>query len=219
VLSGLSAGLGAALGTAGSYASTVARTLQSEETVNTLKTTGASFWSGLSSSVSTVAATIVAPDSGSDGLTELQRQIAAQKPANIKYSGFGSKQVCSLSTGSNNNNNNTFASSSMPSQSGMLQEAPGLPHEDRNGVERLTGETDEQYVIRQTRLRDEARARMQAKFGNGGLSSASSSAYSPFTNQPTTPSGMSSLGTNSRMQPHSAPSTGNFPRPLATTPR
>ena len=39
---------------------------------------------------------------------------------------------------------------------------------DPSGMERLTGETDAQYVARQTRLRDEARARMAAKFGGGG---------------------------------------------------
>lgn len=40
---------------------------------------------------------------------------------------------------------------------------------DPNGMERLPGETDEQYVARQTRLRDEAKARMAAKFGGGGM--------------------------------------------------
>lgn len=40
--------------------------------------------------------------------------------------------------------------------------------EDPNGMERLTGETDEQYIARQTRLRNEAKARMAAKFGSGG---------------------------------------------------
>ena len=45
----------------------------------------------------------------------------------------------------------------------------GKPGEDPNGMERLTGETDEQYVARQTRLRDEARKRMAAKFGGGGM--------------------------------------------------
>lgn len=39
---------------------------------------------------------------------------------------------------------------------------------DVNGMERLPGETEQQYVARQTRLRDEARARMKAKFGGGG---------------------------------------------------
>ena len=40
---------------------------------------------------------------------------------------------------------------------------------DPNGMERLAGETDEQYIARQTRLRDEAKARMAAKFGGGGM--------------------------------------------------
>jgi len=33
------------------------------------------------------------------------------------------------------------------------------------------GQTDAEYVARQTRLREEARARMAAKFGSGGLGS------------------------------------------------
>merc|ERR1712176_764433 len=120
-----------------------------------------------------------------------------------------------------------------PSGGGALQEAPGLPGEDRNGMERLTGETDEQYVLRQTRLRDEAKARMAAKFGGGGLSSAgpSSSNYSspaprpvsappsgnsfssslsaPSPSTPAFPTGMS-LASNGMTQPVKAPSsTGN----------
>jgi len=40
--------------------------------------------------------------------------------------------------------------------------------EDPNGMERLTGESDDDYVSRQTRLREEARVRMANKFGKGG---------------------------------------------------
>jgi hypothetical protein len=39
---------------------------------------------------------------------------------------------------------------------------------DPNGVEALDGETDAEYVARQTRLREEAAARMRAKFGGSG---------------------------------------------------
>lgn len=48
--------------------------------------------------------------------------------------------------------------------------------EDPNGRERLSGETEEQYIARQTRLRDEARVRLAAKgFGSSqSMSSASS---------------------------------------------
>ncbi|KAL0590266.1 hypothetical protein ABG067_001511 [Albugo candida] len=40
---------------------------------------------------------------------------------------------------------------------------------DDRGIEALNGESQDDYVARQLRLRDEARARMQAKFGPGGL--------------------------------------------------
>jgi len=62
---------------------------------------------------------------------------------------------------------------------------------DPNGMERLRGESDAEYVARQTRLKEEARARMAAKFGNssgfngnsrmnmGGVGSNSS--YNPRT--------------------------------------
>ena len=40
--------------------------------------------------------------------------------------------------------------------------------QDPNGMERLNGESDAQYITRQTKLREDAKARMAAKFGNGG---------------------------------------------------
>jgi hypothetical protein len=39
---------------------------------------------------------------------------------------------------------------------------------DPNGMERLAGESDQEYIARQTRLREEAKARMAAKFGGSG---------------------------------------------------
>jgi len=53
--------------------------------------------------------------------------------------------------------------------------------EDRNGMERLSNESETNYIARQTRLRDEAKARMAAKFGTnskrtmGGVGSAPAS--------------------------------------------
>ena len=45
-----------------------------------------------------------------------------------------------------------------------------MPDIDPNGVEALPGESEAEYVARQTRLREEAAARMRAKFGaSGGL--------------------------------------------------
>ena len=66
----------------------------------------------------------------------------------------------------------TMPPAAAPAAPGMsastLGEAMPGPGEDPNGIERLSGESDEQYVMRQTRLRDEAKARMAAKFGGGG---------------------------------------------------
>jgi ADP-ribosylation factor GTPase-activating protein 1 len=61
--------------------------------------------------------------------------------------------------------NRSGGNSSAPSSAGFGTPKPG---EDPNGMERLTGETDQQYIARQTRLRDEARQRMAAKFSGGG---------------------------------------------------
>lgn len=40
---------------------------------------------------------------------------------------------------------------------------------DPNGMERLKGESDSEYVQRQTKLKERARERMRAKFGGGGM--------------------------------------------------
>jgi hypothetical protein len=207
---------------------------------NTVSSYGGSFWNTLKTTVGDVATAVAQPDSQSDGLASLQRDIQSHKPSTSKYDGFGSSNA----TTTNNNNNNSNPSSSMfenfgmggmsnmggmsqqqpmggaatmPSSGGVgggggggaLQEAPGLPTEDRNGMERLTGETDEQYVMRQTRLRDEAKARMAAKFGGGGLSSAgpSSSSYTPTTvRPPSAPSSGNAFGSTMNNPPSSFPS-------------
>ena len=201
-----------------SVSSAVSSTL-TEENINAVKSTGASFWGSLTAGVSTVASNLTKPQE-EDGLAQLQRDIASNKPSQSKYGGFGSGQ-------SGYSDNKPASSVPAPAQvsmsSGMptasassattLQEAPGLPHEDRNGIERLTGESDEQYIMRQTRLRDEARARMAAKFGGGGMSSASPSA-SPAVPR-TAPSSGNSPFSSSAVPPahaagtHSAPSSGN----------
>jgi ADP-ribosylation factor GTPase-activating protein 1 len=188
-----------------SQAGSLARSVASEQNVQSFKSTGASFWGSFTAGVSTVASSIAQPDED-DGLSALQRQVASQKPSQSKYNGFGSDQSnVATATPSNFYNNprtsshssTGSANSTSSSNAGSLQEAPGLPGEDRNGIERLTGESDTQYVTRQTRLRDEARARMAAKFGNGDnqLSSAGSSA-------PPSGSGASSMFGK-------APSSGN----------
>jgi len=185
---------------------------------NTATSVGGSFWNSLKSTVGD-AATSVAHQGDDDGLAALQQNIQSHKPSKSKYSGFGSTNTSTMNPssssmfdnfGSNSSaTSNTFQKTSQQhaatpptSGGGALQEAPGLPGEDRNGMERLTGETDDQYVLRQTRLRDEAKARMAAKFGGGGLSSAGPS---------------SSTFTTSGQRTVSAPPSGNSFTPAVSS--
>ena len=189
--SGLSL-VGGAATTVTSSIRTIANDSNSQATLSSLGTTAGSFWGSLSSAASQVASAITKPD-GEDGLEALQREFAQNKPTQSKYAGFGSSAPppSSQSHSSFDGFGSGGAPTPAPASSGAVQEAPGLPGEDRNGVGRLTGEPDQQYIARQTRLREEAKARMAAKFGGGGLSSASSSSSAPA-------------------RPTAAPSSGNF---------
>lgn len=199
VMSGVSSVFSTGLSLVGGAANTVSSSVSSMSAQN-LGSTAGSFWGTLSSAASQVASTITQPD-GDDGLAALQREFSQNKPAQSKYAGFGSNNA-PMGNSMGNAMGNSMGSAAPAPASGGVQEAPGLPGEDRNGVGRLTGESDQQYVARQTRLRDEAKARMAAKFGGGGLSSASSSA-SPYGN----PTPAHSSG---NYRPSPAPSSGNF---------
>lgn len=178
---------GAAFSSVGSIVGSAASIAKDEQTRAAVSNSVGGFWNSLSSSVSNVASSIAAPDDGDDGLADLQRQFHSNRPQQSKYGGFGSEQKSAPTMGG--------AAAAAPMGGSNVSEAPGLPTEDRNGIERLTGENDDQYVARQTRLREEAKARMAAKFGGGGLSSAGSASYQPSP----------SSGNNS-----APPSSGNF---------
>lgn len=242
VMSGLGSAFGAlstvattVASTAASTATSVAAQVQDEGTRREFAATASSFWGGLSSGASSFVNSVTQPDGGSDGLDDLQRQFHSQRSANpnSKYSGFGSDSMMRSGGGGGggampSNNNNTFNAPAptpdflsgggmMPSQSTLTEARPG-PGEDPNGIERLSGESDEQYVMRQTRLRDEAKARMAAKFGGGGMSGVGSSGIgntvqpnrmAPASTMSAPPSG--NMYGSSPMQPQmkSAPSSGN----------
>ena len=200
VTDSLVSGFGTALGALGSAATAATTTASSfvadpgtQQTLTSLKSSAGGlaggFWGSLSAGASAVASAVTAPDdTGDDGLADLQRQFSQQRGTQpSKYAGFGSDSVsasASTTTSSHSYGNtatSTFSSSAAaaaapapaPSTSGAM--TGHLPGEDPNGMERLTGETDEQYVARQTRLRDEAKARMAAKFGGGGMGGVGSS--------------------------------------------
>jgi ADP-ribosylation factor GTPase-activating protein 1 len=177
------------LGNVFGYAASIVNDDRTKQSIsgltNTVKTTGAGFWSGLTSTVQS-AAQAVAQSDGDDGLAELQRQIQANKnPTGSKYSGFGSDSMARPESSSSIKSAGSFGGAG-----GGAGEAVGLPGEDRNGVERLTGETDQQYIARQTRLREEAKARMAAKFGGGGLSASSSVSSTGGPSQASSQGGM-----------------------------
>lgn len=211
----LISGFGSALSSVGQGVSG----LMQDQSVQSLKSKGASFWGNFASTVGTVASSIAGPDEG-DGLSDLQRQIASKKPTSSMYAGFGSDTYSGGGNTAGNAGSNSRASTPSTAGSG-LQEAQGLPGEDRNGIERLSGESDEQYVMRQTRLREEARARMQAKFGGGGMSGVGSSSMTPPRNNPVSaPSSgnyaaaQPSFATNGGPAARSAPTSGNAPSSL-----
>lgn len=155
------------IGNAFNFAASIVTDDRTKESIsgltNSVKSTGAGFWSGLTSTVQTAAHSVSQP-TGDDGLADLQRQFQAKaSTSNSKYGGFGS-----------DNREFGAAPGAGMGAAASSSEAPGLPGEDKNGVGRLTGETDQQYIARQARLREEAKARMAAKFGGGGLGASSS---------------------------------------------
>jgi len=62
----------------------------------------------------------------------------------------------------------TAATSTPKKSSSANNKSRSAKFEDPNGMERLSNESEADYVVRQTRLRDEAKARMAAKFGSNG---------------------------------------------------
>ena len=228
VMAGLSMGLGA-LSTA---ASTVTAAVQDEGTRQAAVATASSFWGGLSATAGSIVSSVTAPDeAGSDGLADLQRQFHSQAKPNSKYAGFGSDSVMAGAAGGGGSGSGSSAMgnnggtadllgfgpapsaaapaaasrpAAPPASGGALGEARAGPGEDPNGIERLTGESDDQYVMRQTRLRDEAKARMAAKFGGGGMGGVGSGGGG----------GMGGVGPSGMAVRSQAPSSGNY----STTP-
>eukprot|EP00559_Dactyliosolen_fragilissimus_P001897 CAMPEP_0184864896 /NCGR_PEP_ID=MMETSP0580-20130426/16259_1 /TAXON_ID=1118495 /ORGANISM="Dactyliosolen fragilissimus" /LENGTH=451 /DNA_ID=CAMNT_0027363843 /DNA_START=60 /DNA_END=1415 /DNA_ORIENTATION=- len=167
----ITSGFGSAWSTVGDITSRAGSALQNDANIQDLtssvKSTGFGLWSSMSSAVQDVARSLA--ESESDGLHDLQRQMKEKKSAsNNTYEGFGSDTmnvgVNSINTSNTLTTSNTAIASTLPKK-----------NEDPNGLERLTGESEVEYMQRQTRIRDEAKERMNAKFGtNRTMSTASS---------------------------------------------
>lgn len=211
-------GLGSAFGVLSTVASSVTAAVQDESTKRHVVETAGSFWGGLSMGASKLINTVTQPDDpGNDGLADLQRQFHSQRSSNpnSKYGGFGSDSMMGgRPTGSMAP---SFPAPAMATTSAFptstLGEAMPGPGEDPNGIERLSGESDDQYVMRQTRLRDEAKARMAAKFGGGGMGGVGSNTVG-MRSAPSS-GGFGGIKPASSM---AAPSSGNFYSSPAQTP-
>ncbi|CAB9530762.1 expressed unknown protein [Seminavis robusta] len=148
--------------------------------------------------------------------TRLKEEAKARMAAKFGSGGLGGVGSSSMGMGSHS----APPSVGVPGGGGApVAEAPGLPGEDRNGIGRLTGESDEQYIARQTRLRDEAKARMAAKFGSGGMMGGVGSGSKPASSRGI--GSQNSFGSQQSFgsQPSStravgsAPSSGGFATP------
>lgn len=129
---------------------------------------GYGLWNNLSQSAKTVAENLTRPDED-DGLGDLGRKVQ-NLGTGQNYGGFGSDDM----VGRNNKNTSSFGSQNV--NGSTPQKATPKPGEDPNGIAPLAGESDQEYMERQMRIRDEAKKRMEAKFGkNASMGTASSS--------------------------------------------
>ena len=229
VTDSLVSGFGAAFGALGSAATAATATASTfvsdpgtQQSISSLKSSVTSsaggFWGSLTAGASAVASAVTAPDdAGDDGLADLQRQFSQQRGAHpSKYSGFGSDSAsggagAASSMMSNNSAasfGNTTAASAAPAPAPASGEmSRHLPGEDPNGIERLTGETDDQYVARQGSGSNGPRARMAAKFGGGGMGGVGSSSSG---------GGMGGMGGFGSSAP--APMSAPAPKPVFAAP-
>lgn len=145
------------------------------------------FWGNLSAAASEMAKNITQPENddnaADDGLLDLQQRMYAQRTG--KYNGFGSDQAPPSQQQQQNQQPPSFTNNN--------QHTPGnevlkpLPNEDPNGIAPLTGESDQQYMERQTRIREEAKARMANKFGSDSQNSMKGIGSDSYSSQQMTP--------------------------------
>ncbi len=113
---------------------------------------GSSLWNSISQVSQEVAKEInsVVSTHDNDGLSQLSKDMKAKRTNNKNaYAGFGSHDLMAKTSTST-----TTQSSARPS------------HVDSNSIAALPNESDQEYMERQLRIQQEAKARMAAKFGS-----------------------------------------------------
>lgn len=180
-------GIGSAWSLAKDTANSAAATVNSKGGVSGsgVSDFGSSLWSSLSQVSQGVAKEISSvvntDDDGNNTFSELNQRMKAQTKAGSAYSGFGSHDLMAKS--------NTTSASTTASKSS---------HVDENSVAALPNETDQQYMERQLRIQQEAKARMAAKFGNNpgqAMSSMSVGTKKPAASKPSSDDFFASFGT------------------------
>jgi len=158
----IASGLGSAWSSLGNVANSV---LKDDKNIvgslsGTVFSTGAGLWSSFSSAAQNVAKNLTAPDmmsgnadtSTNDALMELQEMARAAKTN--KYAGFGSDHF------QNTNSNTMQHSSSSSFHASENYDVPTSPKQ----MEQFDGESNEQYMERQSRILNDARVRVEARF-------------------------------------------------------
>lgn len=132
---------------------------------------GSSLWSGLSQASSIVSreinAVVTGDDSSENTFSDLNRHMKEQKGSST-YAGFGSQDLMAKETNQ--------SSTRTVSQSNNV---------DMNSIAALPNETDKEYMERQLRIQQEAKARMNAKFGDNPNKAMSSMSVGATTTKPT----------------------------------
>ena len=167
-------GLGSAALGFGSLVSKARDTASATDVVSNVSGVAGGLWQSISESAQSVANEITNSDLAgkkNDGLGDLRQKSRVERSKKggkaKSYAGFGSDDMVAKSSGS-------FASRAVPptASSAVICD----PNEDMNGIAPLTGESDQAYMQRQLRIREEAKVRMEAKFGKlKSLSTSSSS--------------------------------------------
>mmetsp|Transcript_14382 Transcript_14382/g.21412 ORF Transcript_14382/g.21412 Transcript_14382/m.21412 type:complete len:455 (+) Transcript_14382:223-1587(+) len=173
----LSSGLGTAasgFSSAFSFAKDTVNSQSTKNVVNDVSSMGMGLWSSISSATKDVATSLNVDASGlglgdddDDGLSSLQQQMQRERSARsngVQYSGFGSDRIGNSTNMNANMNMNEGSIRSASNQSSAPSSGNGRlgGNNDPNSVAPLDGESNEQYIARQTRIRDQAKAKLAA---------------------------------------------------------
>jgi len=125
--------------------------------------------------------------SDGDGLSALQQRMKREQSARsggMSYSGFGSDSVSNSmnsrgSAGIGNGTTNINGSNIQSTRAANTSASSSQNNNDPNSVAPLDGETNDQYMQRQVRIRNEAKAKLAAGTRSGTKSQMSAKKNKP----------------------------------------